>query len=229
MTIVDDQHLTFPKCFFRVSKLQGSYIFTFLPRTNPVGLHPLGSCEATGGAATWPFPGTQRSQRISGQREGGFGGKFKTHADGVWRVVRGFFGCHVLLGAKAVSEIGTPRKKLGKAILTPSSPPFMGFSPRNFLEGAAIFGGCIFWKWYRHKNLIFDDTWKCEVWSSVIWKSVSGTMVLIEVKHHLFFKVKTVNAQKSSEAHFWRSIILETYTPDNNPEFVNPLLSSLRI
>ena len=45
--------------------------------------------------------------------------------------------------------MGPPGKKLGKlkdihAILILSSPPFMGFSPRNFLEGAAIFWGGVF-------------------------------------------------------------------------------------
>ena len=115
-----------------------------------------------------------------------------THPGGFEGLFRGYFWFPFPFGCEGGFGDGAPRKKLGKlkdihAILILSSPPFMGFSPRNFLEGAAIFGGCIFWKWDRHKNFIFDDTWKCEVWKSAIWKSVSGATVLIEVKHQLLF------------------------------------------
>ena len=63
----------------------------------------------------------------------------------------GFFFCFPFpfWGAKGGFGDGVPRKKLGKlkdihAILIPS--PFMGFSSRNFLEGAAIFWGVYFLK-----------------------------------------------------------------------------------
>lgn len=82
-----------------------------------------------------------------------WGEVFETHPQcGFEELFRVFFWFPFpFLGAKAVSEMGPPRKKLGKlndihAILILSSPPFMGFSPRSFLEGAAIFGGVYFLK-----------------------------------------------------------------------------------